>query len=82
MNSTHPYYMPALNALIAAQGTRVSNFLVSTGVCCPARASVLTGKLAHCTNVTGNSFPAGGVGMCVREKGWGVGRRSHGTNGQ
>lgn len=60
MNSTHPYYMPALNSLIAAQGTRLSNFLVSTGVCCPARASVLTGKLAHCTNVTGNSFPAGG----------------------
>lgn len=49
-NSTGPKYMPALNRLLGAGGTRMSNFVVPTGLCCPARTSLLTGKLAHCTN--------------------------------
>ncbi|GFR41740.1 hypothetical protein Agub_g2493 [Astrephomene gubernaculifera] len=59
LNSTHPYYMPALNKYLAQGGTRLSNFVVSTGVCCPARVSLLSGKYAHCTNVTGNWYPSG-----------------------
>ncbi|KXZ50457.1 hypothetical protein GPECTOR_16g631 [Gonium pectorale] len=51
--------MPALNQHLARGGTRLTNFLVSTGVCCPARVSALSGKLAHCTNVTGNWYPSG-----------------------
>lgn len=42
--------MPVLNRLIGDVGTRLSNFIVSTGVCCPSRTSILTGKLAHCHN--------------------------------
>ncbi|KAG2485149.1 hypothetical protein HYH03_016135 [Edaphochlamys debaryana] len=60
MNTTHPYYMPALNRHLAQGGTRLPNFLVSTGVCCPARVSAFTGRYAHCTNITGNSYPSGG----------------------
>ncbi|KAG2492464.1 hypothetical protein HYH03_009405 [Edaphochlamys debaryana] len=56
LNSTHPHYMPALHRLLGQGGTRLSNFLVSTGVCCPARTSLLTGRLAHCTNVTSNYY--------------------------
>ncbi|PNW88050.1 hypothetical protein CHLRE_01g012126v5 [Chlamydomonas reinhardtii] len=52
--------MPALNRLLGAGGTRMSNFVVPTGLCCPARTSLLTGKLAHCTNVTTNYYPSGG----------------------
>ncbi|KAG2484799.1 hypothetical protein HYH03_016452 [Edaphochlamys debaryana] len=54
LNSTHPHFMPALDKHLRQQGTRLSNFVVSTGVCCPARVSLHTGRLAHCTNVTVN----------------------------
>ncbi|GLI61011.1 hypothetical protein VaNZ11_003273 [Volvox africanus] len=59
LNSTHPAYMPALNYLLGARGTRFANTLVSTSVCCPARVSLLTGRLAHCSNVTANWAPMG-----------------------
>ncbi len=73
LNSTHRTYMPALNRLLGDGGTRFSNTLVSTSVCCPARVSLLTGRLPHCTNVTANWFPAGeGGGGCM---GPGVGAR-------
>ncbi|KAG2496607.1 hypothetical protein HYH03_005428 [Edaphochlamys debaryana] len=54
LNSTHPYYMPYLNTHLGQGGTRLSNFLVSTGLCCPARTSLFTGRLAHCHNITAN----------------------------
>ncbi len=49
LNSTHPHYMPALNKHLAAEGTRVTDFIVSTPLCCPARTSLFTGEYAHCT---------------------------------
>lgn len=52
--------MPALNSLVGSRGIRFTNTLVSTSVCCPARVSLLTGRLAHCTNVTSNWAPMGG----------------------
>ncbi|KAG2444333.1 hypothetical protein HXX76_001089 [Chlamydomonas incerta] len=52
--------MPALNRHLGSGGTRLANFIVPTGVCCPARTSLLTGKLAHCNNVTSNYYPSGG----------------------
>ncbi|KAG2447062.1 hypothetical protein HYH02_007813 [Chlamydomonas schloesseri] len=58
-NSSSPRFMPNLNRLVGDAGTRLSNLIISTGVCCPARTSILTGKLAHCHNVTGNYFPEG-----------------------
>ncbi|KAG2444328.1 hypothetical protein HXX76_001084 [Chlamydomonas incerta] len=58
-NSSSRRFMPVLNRLVGDTGTRLSNFIVSTGVCCPSRTSILTGKLAHCHNVTSNYFPEG-----------------------
>ncbi|KAG2492462.1 hypothetical protein HYH03_009403 [Edaphochlamys debaryana] len=63
--------MPALHRLLGQGGTRLSNFLVSTGVCCPARTSLLTGRLAHCTNVTSNFWDmqqAGGFRKFYEQK--------------
>ncbi|KAG2487607.1 hypothetical protein HYH03_013746 [Edaphochlamys debaryana] len=54
LNSTHPHFMPALNARLAQEGTRLSNFVVPTGFCCPARTSLLTGRYSHCHNLTAN----------------------------
>ncbi|KAG2498873.1 hypothetical protein HYH03_003065 [Edaphochlamys debaryana] len=48
--------MPNLDKYFARGGMRLSNFVVSTGVCCPARTSYFTGQLAHCNNVTGNAY--------------------------
>ncbi|KAG2482631.1 hypothetical protein HYH03_018439 [Edaphochlamys debaryana] len=55
-NSTHPYYMPALDRQLRKRGVHLNNFIVNTAVCCPARVSLLTGKLAHCHNVTNNYY--------------------------
>ncbi|KAG2500456.1 hypothetical protein HYH03_002023 [Edaphochlamys debaryana] len=49
-----------MNKLIAQEGTRLSNFIVSTGLCCPARASLFTGRFAHCHNITANHNNAKG----------------------
>ncbi|KAG2488047.1 hypothetical protein HYH03_013352 [Edaphochlamys debaryana] len=59
LRSAEPEYMPAVNSLIGGKGMRFSNMVVPTSVCCPARVSALTGRLAHCTNVTGNWVPSG-----------------------
>ncbi|KAG2447066.1 hypothetical protein HYH02_007817 [Chlamydomonas schloesseri] len=40
----------------------------NTGLCCPARTSLLTGKLAHCTNVTSNYYPPGGFGKFYQQQ--------------
>ncbi|EFJ52546.1 hypothetical protein VOLCADRAFT_86751 [Volvox carteri f. nagariensis] len=67
LNSTHPAYMPALSSLLGSEGTRFANTLVSTSVCCPARVSLLTGRLAHCTNVTSNWAPMGAWNKFIRQ---------------
>ncbi len=59
-NTTHPYYMPALHRHVATRGTRFTDVTASTPLCCPARATLMTGMYAHCTNITANNNPAGG----------------------
>ncbi|PNW88048.1 hypothetical protein CHLRE_01g012100v5 [Chlamydomonas reinhardtii] len=62
--SAAPRFMPAVNKWLGGGdgggGTQLSNFLITTAVCCPARTSILTGKHAHCHNVTTNYYPSGG----------------------
>ncbi|KAG2444332.1 hypothetical protein HXX76_001088 [Chlamydomonas incerta] len=62
--SAEPRFMPAVNKWLGGGdgggGTQLANFLVTTAVCCPARTSILTGKHAHCHNVTTNYYPSGG----------------------
>ena len=52
--------MVQLQALIADHGTTFASAMVPTSLCCPSRASTLTGKFAHSTGVWGNNEPHGG----------------------
>lgn len=45
-------YMPLLQKHMAEQGALYEKHFCTTAICCPARVSLLTGKLAHNTNVT------------------------------
>jgi N-acetylglucosamine-6-sulfatase len=64
-------YMPKTRALLAAQGVTFDNSFVSYSLCCPSRATFLTGEYAHNHGVLGNSPPAGG---------WEVFKAKHATN--
>jgi arylsulfatase A-like enzyme len=46
--------MPVLQNYIARHGVRYSRAMVPTSVCCPSRASLLTGEYAHTTKVWSN----------------------------
>jgi N-acetylglucosamine-6-sulfatase len=52
--------MANVRALLAAQGTTFENSFASFPLCCPSRATFLTGQYAHNHAVMGNAAPAGG----------------------
>jgi N-acetylglucosamine-6-sulfatase len=52
--------MPEVNRRIGDKGETFENFFVSFPLCCPSRATYLTGQYAHNHNVLGNSAPTGG----------------------
>src|SRR3954447_1204755 len=45
--------MPNVQADLAARGTTFSNSFVNVSLCCPSRATFLTGQYAHNDGVTG-----------------------------
>ena len=47
--------MPATTRLLADRGTRFSNYVVSSPLCCPSRASLLTGQYPHNHRVISNA---------------------------
>jgi arylsulfatase A-like enzyme len=51
--------MPALREL-AKNGVRFTNSFVDFSLCCPSRASFLTGQAAHNSKILGNKPPNGG----------------------
>jgi arylsulfatase A-like enzyme len=53
-------HMPNVQALLAAQGTTFENSFVSDSLCCPSRATFLTGQYAHNHGVRSNVAPDGG----------------------
>jgi N-acetylglucosamine-6-sulfatase len=53
--------MPKVRRLLAAQGTTFDNSLASYPLCCPSRATFLTGQYAHNHGVLHNDPPTGGV---------------------
>jgi N-acetylglucosamine-6-sulfatase len=52
--------MPNVRRELMARGVTFENAFVTTPLCCPSRASVLTGQYAHTTGVWQNSAPLGG----------------------
>ncbi|HYV14740.1 MAG TPA: sulfatase [Conexibacter sp.] len=52
-------YMPNVEAL-RRRGTSFSNYFVTDSLCCPSRASILTGEFPHDTGVFRNTGPDGG----------------------
>ena len=60
-------YMPQVKRLLAREGTTFQNAIASFPLCCPSRASFLTGQYAHNTGVQGNwSGENGGYGNLRR----------------
>lgn len=54
-------YMPRTLSLIGQQGVEFTNAFASTPLCCPSRASILTGLHTHNHNVLTNFAPLGGA---------------------
>jgi arylsulfatase A-like enzyme len=54
-----PAFMPRSNALIARHGTRFTRFYAPFPLCCPARATLLTGQYSHNHGVVNNQAPSG-----------------------
>jgi N-acetylglucosamine-6-sulfatase len=55
--------MPNVRRLLARQGTSFSNAVDSFPLCCPSRATFITGQYAHNHKVVGNFYPYGWYGM-------------------
>ena len=54
--------MPETQRLIGDEGTTFTNAFISYPLCCPSRATLLTGQYAHNHGVRGNNPPHGGAG--------------------
>ena len=55
--------MPNVKRLLAKRGTTFADAIDSFPLCCPARATFITGQYAHNHGVAGNFFPYGWYGM-------------------
>ena len=58
--------MPNVESLLATQGTTFADAVDSFPLCCPARATFITGQYAHNHGVGGNFYPYGWYGMSDR----------------
>jgi N-acetylglucosamine-6-sulfatase len=56
-------HMPNVKRLLAARGTTFADAVDSFPLCCPARATFITGQYAHNHGVAGNFHPFGWYGM-------------------
>ncbi len=59
--------MPQISALLAEEGATFENAFVSHPICCPSRATILTGLYDHNHGVKGNAPPEGGFQTFVSE---------------
>jgi N-acetylglucosamine-6-sulfatase len=58
--------MPGVRRTLAERGTTFTRSFVSFALCCPSRATFLTGQYAHNHGVLGNRPPTGGYGRLDR----------------
>jgi N-acetylglucosamine-6-sulfatase len=63
MASTDLQFMPNVRRLLVKQGTKFTDAVDSFPLCCPARATFITGQYAHNHGVAGNFYPYGWYGM-------------------
>jgi N-acetylglucosamine-6-sulfatase len=56
-------HMPNVKRLLARRGTTFADAVDSFPLCCPSRATFITGQYAHNHGVGGNFFPFGWYGM-------------------
>src|SRR4249920_1801998 len=52
--------MPNVQRLLATEGATFTQFVVSYSLCCPSRATMMTGQYAHNHRVLDNALPNGG----------------------
>jgi N-acetylglucosamine-6-sulfatase len=52
--------MANVNTLLAGRGTTFTNSFASFPLCCPSRATYITGQYGHNHTIMGNAAPAGG----------------------
>ena len=55
--------MPQTQALVGGSGATFTNAFATYPLCCPSRATFLTGQYAHNHNVLGNTAPDGGYAL-------------------
>jgi N-acetylglucosamine-6-sulfatase len=67
MNKADLAFMPKTRKLLAKRGTSFTNAITSFPLCCPSRATFLTGQYAHNHGVGGNFYPEGWYGMPGRD---------------
>ena len=60
--------MPGVRRTLADRGTTFTRSFVSFALCCPSRATFLTGQYAHNHGVLGNRPPTGGYGRLPRRE--------------
>jgi len=61
------FKMPEIGSLLVEEGTSFEKAFVSHPICCPSRATILTGLYDHNHGVKGNSPPEGGFQTFVSE---------------
>lgn len=52
--------MPEVRRLLVARGMTLRRAIVTNPLCCPSRATILTGRYSHTTGVYTNILPYGG----------------------
>ena len=60
-------FMPRTFKLLVDKGTSFSDYIATTALCCPSRASLITGQYAHNHGVYANRGPRGGY-QALRDK--------------